>query len=42
MPENFNENLEQEGALPAPPPPPPQQKKKKKKTDLDSLSKFTY
>ena len=42
MPENFNENLEQEGALPAPPlhpppsppPPPPQKKKKKKKKQI--------
>ena len=31
MPENFNENLEQEGTLPAPPLPPPSPKKKKKK-----------
>ena len=31
MPENFNENLEQEGALPPPPPPKKKKKKKKKK-----------
>ena len=45
MPENFNKNLEQEGALRTslpPPPPPPPPPKKKKKADLDSLSKFTY